>query len=84
MELDHFEAPARLAQLLGAWHAMTRAAREAEAGRLLVAEVRGIGQGVAFSGGWPAMQKIDKAVAAIGAPNHHLYELWDGIGAWVS
>lgn len=82
MDEDRSDAPARLAELLKAWDAMTRADRESHEGRVLIAEVRGFGQAAAYFAGWEGMQNLDRAVAQAGGPNGHLNELWDGIGVW--
>lgn len=84
MNIDRFDAPGRLAELLQAWHAMSPADKAGEAGRAVLAEIRGMGQAAAYFGGWEAMQQLDTAVSLVGGPTDLLNELWDGIGAWVA
>lgn len=81
---DQFDVPARLASLLLSWAALSSEARLAQAGRVIEAEIRGIGEAAAFFGGWTAMEELDRAVTEAGAPNNYLGSMWDGIGIWVS
>jgi len=82
--LDRFDVVARLAELLRAWNTMPSEERRSEAGRVTLAEVRGIGEAAAYFGGFDAMQALDRHVSRTGAPNHHLNGMWDLIGGWVA
>jgi hypothetical protein len=82
--LDHFDVVARLAELLHQWDAMPSEQRRSEAGRVALAEVRGIGETAAYFGGFDAMQALDRETSRTGAPHHHLNAMWDLIGGWVA
>ncbi len=77
-------APARLAMLLTDWDKMSQDEKTSDAGRIVAAEIRGIGQGVSYLGGYDGMHRLETETARVGAPTSYLNRMWDGIGDWVA